>query len=262
MDAPHLLDAEWKRNDVMRKIGMLYDMIWVYGPRDFYDPLTGLDVPANVRAKMKFVGFLQRSLSKNEEPDHRPKGDYILVTTGGGGDGADLIHSVIHAYQQDPSLTHRALVVLGPYMPAKKRRKLMRKGAGIPFIEMIEFDNRMEELIAGAKAVVAMGGYNTYCEILSFDKPALIVPRVAPRQEQLIRAQRASELGLIEMLLPEEADDAPRFAAALKALPDRAPPSKSNPNLRHARARRHLEIVETWFDQRTAHHLSVVDGKL
>ena len=262
MDAPHLLDAEWKRNDVMRKIGKLYDMIWVYGPRDFYDPLTGIDVPANVRAKMKFVGFLQRSLSKNEEPDHRPKGDYILVTTGGGGDGADLIHSVIHAYQQDPSLTHRALVVLGPYMPAKKRRKLMRKGAGIPFIEMIEFDNRMEELIAGAKAVVAMGGYNTYCEILSFDKPALIVPRVAPRQEQLIRAQRASELGLIEMLLPEQADDAPRFAAALKALPDRAPPSKSNPNLRMQGLGDISQIVETWFDQRTAHHLSVVDGKL
>ena len=132
MDAPHLLDAEWKRNDVMRKIGKLYDMIWVYGPPEFYDPLTGLDVPANVRAKMKFVGFLQRGLSKNEEPDHRPKGDYILVTTGGGGDGAELIHSVIHAYQQDPSLNHRALIVLGPYMPAKKRRKLMRKGANIP----------------------------------------------------------------------------------------------------------------------------------
>lgn len=82
-------------------------------------------------------------------------------------------------------------VVLGPYMPAKKRRKLISKSAGIPHLELIEFDNRMEELIAGARGVVAMGGYNTYCEILSFDKPALIVPRVAPRQEQLIRARRA-----------------------------------------------------------------------
>jgi predicted glycosyltransferase len=260
MDAPHLLDAEWKRNDVMRKIGKLYDMIWVYGPPEFYDPLTGLDAPANVRAKMKFVGFLQRGLSKNEEPDHRPKGDYILVTTGGGGDGAELIHSVIHAYQQDPGLNHRALIVLGPYMPAKKRRKLMRKGANIPFIEMIEFDNRMEELIAGAKAVVAMGGYNTYCEILSFDKPALIVPRVAPRQEQLIRARRAAELGLIEMLLPDEADDAVRFAAALKVLPDRDPPSKSNPGLTLLGLGHISEIVEDWIDQRPQPHLSMVEG--
>ena len=31
-----------------------------------------------------------------------------------------------------------------------------------------------------AAAIVAMGGYNTFCEILSFDKRALIVPRTQP----------------------------------------------------------------------------------
>ena len=38
-----------------------------------------------------------------------------------------------------------------------------------------------------------MGGYNTYCEILSFDKPALIVPRMRPRLEQLIRARARAQ---------------------------------------------------------------------
>ncbi len=260
MDAPDLLEAEWRGKDMLRKIGAMYDTVWVYGPPDFYDPLTGLDVPANVRAKMKFVGFLQRSLSRTVEPGHRPKGDYLLVTTGGGGDGADLVHNVIHAYQQDAGLKHRALVVLGPYMPARKRRKLIAKSAGIPLIEMIEFDNRMEELIAGARGVVAMGGYNTYCEILSFDKPALIVPRVAPRQEQLIRARRAAELGMVEMFLPEEAEQPLKFAAALKALPNRVPPSKSNPHLTLEGLGHISEIVEDWFDQRSHHHLSVVEG--
>ena len=179
MDAPHLLEAEWKNNNVMRKIDQFYDTVWVYGPPDFYDPLVELDVPASVREKMKFVGFLQRSLSNDQAPTHVPEGEYILVTTGGGGDGADLVHNVIHAYQQDPTLQHKAFIVLGPYMPAKQRAKLVKKGSKIPYIQVIEFDNRMEELIAGAKAVVAMGGYNTYCEILSFDKPALIVPRVS-----------------------------------------------------------------------------------
>ncbi|CAN7363069.1 glycosyltransferase family protein [Rhizobium sp. LjRoot30] len=250
MDAPHLLDAEWKRNDVMRKIGQYYDRVWVYGPPDFYDPLVGLDVPPTVRSKMDFVGFLQRSVSHDHGDDHRPSGDYILVTTGGGGDGAELIHDVIHAYQQDPTLTHRALMVLGPYMPAKQRRKLVRKGSKIPYIEVIEFDNRMEELIAGAKAVVAMGGYNTYCEILSFDKPALIVPRIVPRQEQLIRAQRAAELGLIDMLLPEESADPLRFAAALKALPSRNPPSVNAKGLRLEGLPNISRIVGEWIDGR------------
>jgi len=260
MDAPHLLEAEWKRADVMRKIGLFYDMIWAYGPPEFYDPLTGLNVPPAVRAKMKFVGFLQRSETPDNKPSQRPEGDYLLVTTGGGGDGADLIHDVIHAYQHDPDLTHKALIVLGPYMPAKKRRKLISKGAKIPQIKIIEFDNRMEDLIAGAKAVVAMGGYNTYCEILSFDKPALIVPRVKPREEQLIRARRASELGLIEMLLPEQAEDAALLAKTLKALPNRPRPSQSNPDLRLEGLPHISEIVGDWLDQRERRKFSIVEG--
>jgi predicted glycosyltransferase len=77
-----------------------------------------------------------------------------------------------------------------------------------------------------------MGGYNTVCEILSFDKPALIVPRIVPREEQLIRASRASELGLFDMLLPEDAEDPKKMAQALKDLLNRAPPSANGRNLK------------------------------
>ncbi|MBB4063248.1 glycosyltransferase family protein [Gellertiella hungarica] len=252
MDAPHLLDAEWKRNDIMQKIDRYYDRIWVYGPPDFYDPLTGLDVPQGVRDKMGFMGFLQRSVPRDETRTPRPEGDYLLVTTGGGGDGAELVHNVIDAYREDASLTCRALIVLGPYMPAKERMKLIRKAKKVPMIEVIEFDNRMEELIAGATAVVAMGGYNTYCEILSFDKRALIVPRVVPREEQLIRATRASELGLVDMLRPEEAEDPVRMSAALKALLVRPLPSSSSPNLRLEGLAKISAEVLPWIEEREA----------
>jgi predicted glycosyltransferase len=232
MDAPRLLDAEWKRNDVMGKIDRTYDSIWVYGPPDFYDPLMGLDVPPSVRDRMEFVGFLQRRALHENLSTHRPEGDYILVTTGGGGDGADLVEDVMNAYLHDPTLDQKALIVLGPYMPGEQRAELMRKGQDIPQLEVIEFDTRMEELIASSRAVVAMGGYNTYCEILSFEKPALIVPRTMPREEQLIRACRASELGMVDMLLPEDARDPVRMAAALRALPSRPRPSHASPGLR------------------------------
>ncbi|OWV64028.1 hypothetical protein ATY76_21405, partial [Rhizobium sp. R339] len=231
MDAPHLLEAEWKKNSIMQKIDQYYDSVWVYGPPDFYDPLIGLDVPASLRRKMDFVGFLQRSVSRGKSSINARKDNYLLVTTGGGGDGSDLVHDVMNAYEADPTLTQKALVVLGPYMPAAERAKLVQKGEAIPYIEVIEFDNHMEELIAGATGVVAMGGYNTYCEILSFDKPALIVPRVKPREEQLLRAKRASELGLVDMLLPEQSADPTVMSEALKRLPSRLPPSKSGSNM-------------------------------
>jgi predicted glycosyltransferase len=260
MDAPHLLDAEWKKNGIMQKIDQYYDSIWVYGPPDFYDPLVGLDVPPSVRRKMDFVGFLQRSVSTTKTSINARSDNYILVTTGGGGDGSDLVHDVMNAYEQDPSLQQKALVVLGPYMPAAERSKLVQKGSKISYIEVIEFDNHMEELIAGATGVVAMGGYNTYCEILSFDKPALIVPRVKPREEQLLRAQRASALGLVDMLLPEESADAGVMAEALKRLPHRQPPSISGCTLRLEGLNHISETVGHWLDGR-GRHLSVVGAE-
>jgi predicted glycosyltransferase len=259
MDAPHLLQAEWQRHDTLRKIGQLYDDIWVYGPPEFYDPLEGMDAPPAVRSKMQFVGFLQRKVSIDAQPEAETDEDYLLVTTGGGGDGADLVRDVIAAYEADPTLTYKAVIVLGPYMPAEQRANFTEACKNHPLLEVIEFDNRMEDRIAGAKAVIAMGGYNTYCEILSFDKPALIVPRTQPREEQLIRATRAAELGLIDMLSAEDSCDAPKFADAIKQLWQRDPPSVSAPGLQMEGLPHISQIVEGWFKNK-GFHLAVVQG--
>lgn len=48
--------------------------------------------------------------------------------------------------------------------------------------------------------VISMGGYNTICEILTQQTPALIIPRETPRQEQLIRAQCLKGEALIDYL--------------------------------------------------------------
>lgn len=232
MDAPHLLEKEWRSNDNLSKIEKYYDQVWVYGPPDFCDPLAGLNVPPAVREKMDFVGFLQRSVNEDVPPQQRSLGDYLLVTTGGGGDGGDLVADVLAAYEHDPGFDQKALIVLGPYMKAELRAEYMERGQGVPQVEIIEFDMHMEGLIAGSRAVVGMGGYNTFCEILSFDKPALIVPRVSPREEQLIRALRAAELGVIDMLHPDDAKDPAQMLAALRAVAGRKRPSQSAPRVR------------------------------
>src|SRR4029079_8688170 len=59
-------------------------------------------------------------------------------------------------------------------------------------------------LVSRADRWVARGGYNTTCEILSFRKPALLVPRVKPRLEQWIRASRMSDLDLLDVVHPDD----------------------------------------------------------
>src|SRR5690606_11455040 len=95
----------------------------------------------------------------------------------------------------------------------------------LPNAQAITFDSHMEFLMAEAAGVVAMGGYNTFCEILSFDKPAIIVPRCHPRQEQLVRAQQAEKLGIASMLRPDGDRPAAVMADAIRRLPDQPRPS-------------------------------------
>ena len=219
MDAPHLLEAEWARKGMVAKIETFFDQLWVYGPQDFYDPLEGMSVPHSIRNRVQWTGYLHRDIPglASRGPVSMPH-DGLLVTAGGGGDGADLFRQVVGAYAHDPSLAMPALLVLGPFMSTEDRDDIRRRAIAIPALSIVDFDNRMEALMDECAAVVSMGGYNTFCEILSLGKNALLVPRTHPRQEQFIRARRAAELGLIDMIHPSEADDPAQMAAALHAL--------------------------------------------
>ena len=99
----------------------------------------------------------------------------------GGGDGDALIDLVLQAYEYDRDMPLPALLVYGPFMLPEQQLAFTERAARLPNVRAIIFDARLEALMARAAGVVAMGGYNTFCEILSFDKPALIVPRTVPR---------------------------------------------------------------------------------
>ena len=195
MDEPRLLMPEWERKNVLPALRELYDEIWVYGLPQICNPLEGISLPLSVRQKITYTGYLHREVPTLGTPPRLPEitqRPYLLVTTGGGGDGEALIEWVLRAYEHDPLLPYPALLVLGPFMQPERQAEFMNRAARLKRVDAITFHNHLETLVAGAAGVVAMGGYNTFCEVLSLDRRALIVPRTAPRQEQLIRISRAA----------------------------------------------------------------------
>jgi predicted glycosyltransferase len=116
--------------------------------------------------------------------------------------------------------------VLGPFMQSERQAEFMDRAAKLKRVDAITFHGQLEALVARAAGVVAMGGYNTFCEVLSLNKRALIVPRTKPRLEQFIRASRAADLGLVSMLSDEGNYDPAVMAAALRALPRQSLPSE------------------------------------
>lgn len=229
MDGPFELRREWERKKVMPGLCDLYDEIWVYGVACMGDALEGVDVPHVVREKTIYTGYLPRSVP--QELSHVPpleiEEPYVLVTAGGGGDGATMIDWVLRAYENTP-LELRALVVLGPFMPPAEQNTFKERIALLDNVDVITFDSHIEFLMANAVGLIAMGGYNTFCEILSMNKRALLVPRSTPRKEQLIRAGRASDLGLVSMLDADGPRPWQEMAAAIEYLPHQPLPSEAH----------------------------------
>jgi predicted glycosyltransferase len=236
MDEPALLVPEWERKGAKEALKRYYDEVWVYGLKEIYEPLAALDLGAEVERRITYTGYLRRSLPQESTLSRYPKitrQPFVLVTTGGGGDGEDLIDWVISAYETDPTIAMPALIVFGPFINRERRRGFMERVARHPKLDALAFETKLEVLMDKAAAVVAMGGYNTFCEILSFDKRALIVPRTKPRLEQHIRAVEAERLGLVRRLDEDGAGgrDPLRMAEALKSLPDQPRPSVMVPGL-------------------------------
>jgi predicted glycosyltransferase len=177
---------------------------------------------------MVYTGYLRRSApgaASAPRLAELPDGEFLLATGGGGGDGDGLIDWVLAAYEHDPGGLPPALLVFGPFMVPDRQAAFAARAALLPKVRTLTFDARLENLMARAAGIVAMGGYNTFCEILSFDKPALIVPRMTPRLEQYIRARRAADLGLVAMLPDSESHDPRTMRAALLRLGQQPRPS-------------------------------------
>ena len=227
MDEPLRLRQEWRRKQVLPALERLYDQIWIYGLEQIANPLAGQGISRAVCEQALYTGYLPRAVPAAEEvvPQVTMDSPFLLVTVGGGGDGAVMIDWVLRAYETGADLPWPALVVLGPFMAPAEQKAFQERVAGLDRVRVTTFDAHLEMLMAKAAGVVAMGGYNTFCEILSLDKRALLVPRSEPRREQLIRARQADRLGLVRMLDADGDRHPGIMVRALNSLPEQRLPS-------------------------------------
>jgi predicted glycosyltransferase len=207
LDESVVIQNDWREKNVYSYLEQLYDEIWVYGNRNIYDPVEMYKIPETIHNRVKFTGYIPRkTLSPATKASVRKRyrimddDKFVLVTTGGGGDGLEVIDQYLAMHDYFPtSLPFKSIIITGPFMP-KKVREAFKERANKYGIKTLPFHPRMEELMAAADLVISMGGYNTICEILTQQTPALIIPRETPRKEQLIRARRLKAKGLLDFI--------------------------------------------------------------
>ncbi|MFQ5555414.1 MAG: glycosyltransferase family protein, partial [Acidimicrobiia bacterium] len=179
-----------------------YDEVWIYGTSDVFDHLGNYGYPASAADRTTYTGYLRRPVAPRTPRGPIPR---VLVTTGGGEDGEQMIHTYLEGLRRLPDRHElRTTVVFGPQLADVKRDALIARYGRLENVEFHDFVADLTRHYAAADLVVAMAGYNTVCELLSFGHRAVLVPRSEPVQEQLIRARRLHEMGRFDLVEPSE----------------------------------------------------------
>lgn len=211
LDSPAATVSVWRKNGCFAAIEAFYDAVLVLGAPAVFDMRSEYQFPPFASAKLQFCGYIRRPSSAAARAQTRaalglgPLDRLILVTPGGGEDGFPLAAQSIDALALlAPTLNARMHIVCGPEMRDAQRLALRAAASAHPQISLQDFSDDLMALMAAADVAVTMGGYNTICELLSLRRRAVVVPRVRPGLEQCIRAQRLADLGLVQMLHPDQ----------------------------------------------------------
>ena len=237
LDTPEKTIVEWQREDYYRQVELLYDRILVVGMPEIFDLVREYRFSKIIADKLRYCGYIRKELGlKNRRTIRRElnltKDDkLVLVTPGGGEDGYYLINTYLQGLaQQKDKFTEQninTLIFCGAEMPPQHQQQIERQAKELPGVTIKEFTNDMMSYINTADLVVSMCGYNTITEVLQKDRKAIVVPRIKPGREQLIRAQSLAKAGLIKMIHPEKLEPNLLIDTILGALTSAQSPAKS-----------------------------------
>jgi len=230
MDDAESVRRDWTKKNVYQSLDQLYSEIWIYGHEHFYNPIAEYGIPETLKRKMLFTGYIPRrtpgrstAARIREELGVKADERLVVVTTGGGGDGFQVMdHYLSMLEAPNRPAEFRSVLVTGPFMPQDRRKNVFKRARrlGVP---AFLFFRQMEKLMAAADLVVSMGGYNTLSEVLSQRTLNLVIPRETPRMEQLIRARAFQSHGLIDYIPWRECAPEPLYRKIMALLenPDR-----------------------------------------
>ncbi|MDH3745015.1 MAG: hypothetical protein OES47_07945 [Acidobacteriota bacterium] len=225
IDSPAAVARDWSSPGCRWALCKGYDRVCVYGDETVFDSRRHYPLLSRLGDRLEFTGYVVRPEKPRRLkplPCLRPR---VLVTTGGGEDGAGRIATYLEALALGRSRWD-STILTGPLLSAREARGIKRRARPLGVVDVRRFHADLPRLLQDADAVVSMAGYNTSAEILQSGKPAVFLPRTVPRREQEIRAGHLARLGLAASLVdpkPTELLRSVEKALTKKLLPESRP---------------------------------------
>ncbi|MDR4463846.1 MAG: hypothetical protein MRJ66_06230 [Nitrospira sp.] len=272
-DDPAHVSKEWTNSGVIPLLEHTYDAIFLYGTRSLYDPVREYGLSSNIEQKLVPCGYIGRNQSPPEIEHIRHElglhtNRFVLVSPGGGDDGYTIVETYVRMLREHVRPDRHefdSLIVTGPLMCPEKRQILKQAAREDLALKVIDFTPHLYDYLRAADLVVSMGGYNTMVEVLTANQRGIVVPRVHPRLEQCIRAERLSAAGLLDMIHPTNLTPSHLFNAITQSLRKPRPPRSQdvgvplNGAVNVSRAVTQL-LLQGQRDRTSAPHLPPISG--
>ncbi|MFQ6005293.1 MAG: glycosyltransferase family protein [Woeseia sp.] len=230
LDAPKVVATAWGSHEHQWALAHAYDRICVYGTPEVFDPRTQYTMLEPFRHKIEFTGYIAAPLNMTRRrpvPSLRKK---VLVTMGGGEDGQQRVDTYIRALK-GRSADWDSHIVTGPLMDPSKVRHYKHEIHRLGLADRVRINRfcaYLPRLLQESDAVVSMAGYNSCAETMQSRVPAILMPRLQPRKEQLIRARRLEQMGLVKCISDADPE---RLRDAIEQALDRPDSLKGYPSL-------------------------------
>ena len=216
---------------VLDSLNELFDFLLIHSDGEFLSLDETFSRSNEINIPIFYTGFVTKKPARGSGKKIRetlgisPEEKLIVASAGGGRSGYKLLSSVVDAcHLLRDSISVELEVFSGPFMDNNAFTQITAKSG--PGINVTRFTKHFLDYLQTADLSVSMAGYNTCMNILTTKVPALVWP-FSGDQEQGLRAERLSRLGVMTVLNDEDLRPERLAAMIRQGLAGKSQPSVS-----------------------------------
>lgn len=199
-----------KYDRVCELVNQYYDLILFHGDpqlqrlEDFFPKVDRLN------CEVYNTGYVAQSpanRSLQECAHFKSTKPIIVASVGGGRFGYELLNAVVDASViLADVIPHQIYAFAGPFMPEPQFLQLQHAATNSSNFVLQRFTPHLIDYMSQADLSISLGGYNTTMNILSTGVRSLVFPFISENQsgEQSIRAKKLEQMGILQVLYPED----------------------------------------------------------
>ena len=217
---------------ICKLVNSYFDLILFHADPRFQSFAESFPSHQELDCEIHYTGFVAQSPRETISPEDEEllagidkDNPLILTSVGGGRLGYELLEAVIAASPiLEQHIPHRIQIFTGPFLPEAQFIQLQQMAAGRQNVNLRRYTPQLLKYMEKADLSISLTGYNTTMNILRTGVRALVVPigHYEQDREQLVRTNKLEQMGVVEVINPEELEPtnlARRILASLNKPP-------------------------------------------